>query len=133
MELTLAAGFTRIADYKNSTHAYRWLLNDVKYCENADGRLGFECPNTRPELLLPGMLQVDHIDGNHEHNQPFNLQVICACCHPEKSSRFRDILAWDKKPAPLYAKIAAVHKANRASIKARKLLVTKSAKKVVDK
>lgn len=37
----------------------------------------------RPEH--PGQLDVDHIDGNHDNNDPSNLQTLCANCHRLKS------------------------------------------------
>jgi hypothetical protein len=30
-------------------------------------------------------LDVDHIDGNHENNDPNNLQTLCANCHRLKT------------------------------------------------
>lgn len=37
-------------------------------------------------------LDVDHIDGNHNHNSPDNLQTLCANCH-----RLKTILKEDYK------------------------------------
>jgi hypothetical protein len=33
----------------------------------------------------PCELDVDHIDGNHNNDDPTNLQTLCACCHRMKS------------------------------------------------
>jgi 5-methylcytosine-specific restriction endonuclease McrA len=37
-------------------------------------------------------LDVDHIDGNHNNNEPFNLQTLCANCHRLKTYLNRDYL-----------------------------------------
>ena len=109
-KLAEAAGFTRIADWKNSTHPYRYILNEVKCCQNHDGRNGFYCHTT---AFLPGQLQVDHIDGNHENNNRDNLQVLCSNCHDVKTSLFKDILPWDKKPDEVYEMIQLLTEVNR--------------------
>jgi len=31
----------------------------------------------------PIVLEMDHIDGNHEHNHPDNLRLICPNCHSQ--------------------------------------------------
>jgi hypothetical protein len=66
--------------WKNSFHPY--LKHRKTYCENVDGRLGFDCTSN---IVWEGMLQVDHIDGNPENNDESNLQTLCACCHVYKS------------------------------------------------
>ena len=53
------------------------------YCENKDGRLGVKCTSTVTE---PGMLQVDHKDGDPSNNDPSNLQTLCAFCHTYKTN-----------------------------------------------
>lgn len=35
-------------------------------------------------------LDVDHIDGNHNNNDPSNLQTLCANCHRLKTKQARD-------------------------------------------
>lgn len=35
-------------------------------------------------------MDVDHIDGNHDNNDPANLQSLCACCHRLKTWENRD-------------------------------------------
>jgi hypothetical protein len=39
---------------------------------------------------VPGMLEVDHIDGNHFNNSPENIQILCPMCHRQKSSNRGD-------------------------------------------
>ena len=39
-------------------------------------------------------LEVDHIDGNHNNNDPNNLQTLCANCHRLKTYTNRD---WEDK------------------------------------
>jgi hypothetical protein len=79
--------------YNHRNHPY--LRHRKNYCENVDGRLGFICTFTAPtpqQLEATGLdgtylgwLQVDHKDGNHLHNDPKNLQTLCACCHNVKT------------------------------------------------
>jgi hypothetical protein len=59
------------------------------YCENTDGRLGFICTTN---IIDPCMIDVDHINHNHEDNRPTNLQSLCSCCHNYKT-RYFDRLA----------------------------------------
>lgn len=35
-------------------------------------------------------LDVDHIDGNHQNNNPSNLQTLCANCHRLKTQMSND-------------------------------------------
>ena len=53
------------------------------FCENKDNRLGFKCV-TNGKKLDSCMLDLDHIDGNHIHNVPENIQTLCKCCHAKK-------------------------------------------------
>ena len=60
-----------------------YKIHRKTYCENIDGRLGFKCNCniTDPEWQL----DVDHIDNNHENNDPSNLQTLCKNCHALKT------------------------------------------------
>lgn len=87
-----------VTEYQNQNHPY--LKYRKNYCENIDGRLGYKCnfvPPTEQELIdmglepsFMGWLQVDHIDGNPDHNDPDNLQTLCACCHNIKTYTNKD-------------------------------------------
>ena len=79
------AGHKSTTAWLNVTHRYRKFRKD--YCENIDGRLGFECTST---IFWPGMLDVDHKDGNHDNNNPDNLQTLCKCCHAYKGNINKD-------------------------------------------
>ena len=74
-----------LTEYRHSYHPYLKFRKD--YCENIDGRLGNKCTTN---TWWPGMLQVDHLDGNHLNNNLDNLQTLCACCHAYKSWKFED-------------------------------------------
>lgn len=80
--------------WTNSFHPY--LKYRKEYCENIDHRLGFTCTAT---IVWPGQLQVDHIDGNHDNNEPENLQTLCANCHAVKTNIYRD---WEDKKNKLF-------------------------------
>ncbi len=41
-------------------------------------------------------LDTDHIDGDHDNNDPTNLQTLCSNCHRLKTWLNRD---WDKRQA----------------------------------
>lgn len=99
-------GFTSATEYKNSIHPY--LRHRKDYCENIDGRLGFVCNTVLPtqEMIdAAGLedwkpkqfLEVDHIDGNHTHNDPENLQTLCKHCHVIKSYTNGDNLTPGRK------------------------------------
>ena len=63
------------------------------YCENTDGRLGYECTAT---IVGTYQLDMDHIDGDHYHNVPENIQTICKNCHAVKSRENKDHLNFMK-------------------------------------
>jgi cytochrome c5 len=77
------SGFKSLTDYRNSKHPYRKHRKD--YCENVDGRLGFECTTT---IVWDGQLDVDHKDENSSNNKKRNLQTLCKCCHAVKGNLF---------------------------------------------
>jgi 5-methylcytosine-specific restriction endonuclease McrA len=64
------------------------------FCENLDGRLGFECTTTIEDSC---MLTVDHNNADRNDNSPENLVTLCACCHNYKTKIFRDSIKPKKK------------------------------------
>lgn len=82
---------TRFGKYICSTHQrhtwHPYLQYRKDYCENQDGRLGFHCTTT---IFWPGMLDVDHRNGNPTDNRARNLQTLCKCCHAYKTHKFGD-------------------------------------------
>ena len=91
--------------YRNQWHKY--LKYRKTYCENVDGRLGFICNSVlpTPEMLKAAgipwepiqFLEVDHIDGNSENQDPLNLQTLCKCCHMIKGAQNGDHLTPGRK------------------------------------
>jgi len=81
-----------VYEYRVKCSKYLWYREEVNYCENIDGRLGFTCTTTVVTLpsIWNGMLDVDHKDGNHRHNDRTNLQTLCKCCHAFKSWKSKD-------------------------------------------
>jgi len=73
------------------------------YCENKDGRLGFECTAT---IIMQLMLDVDHIDGNPENNSQENLQTLCKNCHAYKTWVNQDGLTEGRKTLKEKRKLA---------------------------
>ncbi len=61
-----------------------------KYCENIDGRFGFVCPVKEGWKFPNSVLHGDHIDGDHENNNPNNLQTVCSICHHMKGMESGD-------------------------------------------
>lgn len=64
------------------------------YCENYDSHLGFDCTST---IHYSGVLELDHIDGNHSNNIPSNVRTLCKICHSYKSYLNNDHLPKDKR------------------------------------
>lgn len=62
-----------------------YRIHKKDFCENVDGRLGFFCTTN---VLDACMLDVDHINNNHDDNRPTNLQTLCSCCHNYKTKYF---------------------------------------------
>jgi 5-methylcytosine-specific restriction endonuclease McrA len=81
-----------VTEWSNSFHPYR--KHRKGYCENRDGRLGFEC---NYEIRFSGQLQVDHMDGNPYNDNPDNLQTLCANCHIFKTFQFGDNMTAGRK------------------------------------
>ena len=66
----------------------KWLKGEHQ-CESC----GFDPVTAYPTLhtkAQSSMLDVDHIDGNHQNNDPENLQTLCANCHRLKTYVNRD-------------------------------------------
>jgi len=55
-------------------------------CTNTDGHLGFSCLIKWSEVpaWATGMTEVDHRDGNPNHNDHANLDELCPMCHKLK-------------------------------------------------
>jgi len=72
------------AHFKKLTRANTCHYTNHKknYCENKDGRLGPICTST---VVHDCQLSVDHIDGDHNNDDPSNLQTLCHNCHALKS------------------------------------------------
>lgn len=63
------------------------------YCENKDARLGFKCPVNEDFQFPNSVLHGDHIDGDHENNEPENLQTLCSICHHLKGMKSGDFIS----------------------------------------
>lgn len=64
-------------------------IHKKEYCENVDGRLGWECPvpaKSWKELDMLNALDLEHLDGDHFNNTPENVDTICKLCHGKKST-----------------------------------------------
>lgn len=70
------------AGYKGNSLPEGILSVKRNFCENIDGRLGFKCSTT---IINSGQLELDHINGDHNHNTMTNIQTICKVCHAIKS------------------------------------------------
>lgn len=57
---------------------------------------GNHCSTCDFVAVVAMQLDIDHIDGNHDNNDPSNLQIICANCHRLKTWNNQD---WKKKKA----------------------------------
>jgi hypothetical protein len=64
-----------------SDKKYSYFKYKKDYCESCGFR-GHSC-----------QLDVDHIDGNHGNNAPYNLTTLCANCHRLKSYRNKEHLS----------------------------------------
>ena len=54
-------------------------------------------PQCNYPISHPAQLEVDHIDGNHAHNHPDNLQTLCGNCHTVKTFTSGDNLSPGRK------------------------------------
>jgi|TARA_R110000822_G_C15071593_1_gene468668 hypothetical protein len=69
-------------------------IHKKKFCENIDGHLGWACPvassDSWEELDMLSALDLEHVDGNHNNNDPNNVETICKLCHTKKSAIHND-------------------------------------------
>ncbi len=118
-------GFISI-HHKATAQRYNSLKLRIHMCENAEGKLGFECRTHNVYYFKlreyldhnTGLLKkeyhgnieiankindylssihVDHIDGNPENNSTRNLMVLCPHCHTSKGKLSKDHLSKGKK------------------------------------
>jgi len=69
------------------------VIHKKQFCENHDAHLGWKCPVPKISWLRLGMLQsldLEHVDGNHDNNDPENVKTICKLCHAKKSMKYGD-------------------------------------------
>lgn len=74
----------KTTEWVKSFHPYhRYRKN---YCENAKGThagwLGVPCSIVEFDEIF---LQIDHLDGDHNNNDPENLMTLCPTCHMVKT------------------------------------------------
>ena len=67
-------------------------IHKKDFCENIDSHLGFKCLVKEPKVWLQFLesLDLDHVDGNHFHNNPKNVKTYCCICHGRKSLKEGD-------------------------------------------
>lgn len=58
-----------------------------------------ECEKCGFKAVDRCQLDIDHIDGNHDNNDPTNHQVLCANCHRLKTKLSKDG-AYTRKKTP---------------------------------
>tara|TARA_Y100000590_G_scaffold127784_1_gene146101 strand:- start:383 stop:919 length:537 start_codon:yes stop_codon:yes gene_type:complete len=53
------------------------------YCENKDGHLGFSCPLKKniDFSQFSESFDIEHVDGDHNNNDPSNTRTYCKFCH----------------------------------------------------
>ena len=59
---------------------------------------GTSCEHCGFIALHPCQLDVDHIDGNRDNDDPSNYRTLCANCHRLKTQTERDSSWTDKEP-----------------------------------
>ena len=73
-----------VTQWMKQWHPYHNYRKD--YCENAIGKykgwLPVPCSITK---MFPMFLSVDHLDGDHNNNDPDNLMTLCHNCHHVKT------------------------------------------------
>jgi len=65
----------------------KWRCRErkIQYKKPYRAHRGGVCEKCGFEPEHPCQLDVDHRDGNHENNDPSNLQTLCANCHRLKT------------------------------------------------
>lgn len=81
-EIRTVCSACHLASYGKKTLREGIVQHKKDYCENQDGHLGFPCTST---IHGSWVLELDHIDGNHLHNLPSNVETLCKICHAQKS------------------------------------------------
>jgi hypothetical protein len=97
------SGYGRSHKYCSHHHALKYEMKNYNYkkfrkdyCENQDGKLGWNCNS---EILFPlWQLSVDHFDGNNENNDPSNLLTLCHNCHSIKTNIFKNNMRKENRP-----------------------------------
>lgn len=71
------------------------VFHKKQYCENIDGHLGFRCPvpNQSDWEHFQSGLDLDHLDGNHNNNEPHNVKTYCKLCHTRKGIIKGDVIS----------------------------------------
>ena len=90
-------GTPKYRNFCNKHHRMKTplLLTKKDYCENIDGRLGFQCTST---INSSSQLDLDHIDGDRYNNSHNNLQTLCKNCHASKTYKNGDHLNRYNRP-----------------------------------
>ena len=76
-----------MASYGKIQHDEGIIPIKKPHCENIDERLGYKCTSY---IAYPGVLEIDHIDGNRANNVIDNVQTLCKNCHSYKSHKNND-------------------------------------------
>lgn len=66
---------SKIKSKRSHLRKYPYKKYKKQYCEKCNFVAQHSC-----------QLDVDHIDGNHDNNDPCNLQTLCANCHRLKTA-----------------------------------------------
>ena len=89
-------GHCQAANYGKHPHAKGVTPFNDGTCNNKDGHLGFNCWSDFVNMPkdYKGRTQIDHIDGNPNHNDLSNLDELCQSCHSYKGQRSGDTNGW---------------------------------------